>query len=567
MKKLRFIELWLLSQKEKKARVENLSDDAIAVVADNEYGKSSLVKALYATLGAEPGKTPDVWRFAQVISLLKFSIDGNVFNMLKSGSIYSLFDENGAMLWSVSGIVKGIGPQLNPMLDFQIELPIRNGDAVIPPPAFCFLPFYIDQDNSWNDTWESFSGLEMIPNYKNDIANFHAGIRPKEYYLAKAEKTAETRKKTEFLQERNALDRAVNRIKEKRNSFGIAFDPEVFSDRIELLLKEQNALQSAYDKVKSKVSELQSRRTVAFEEMEIARKILTELDADVKFVHDIAETEIVCPICNTVHKNDFANRYGLLNDAYACRAILEETKQRVAEFDKEIQKELRQVPKVESHIMRIASLLEETRGEVKLRDMLQDESERLVDETFLKEGASIDQDIGEIERKIEATDARMKEFDNAMRKKTILETYSTRMEQYCLRLGVTNVPPSLLKSIRPVINETGSSKPRLLLAYYYAILQTIEKHSTSCFCPIVVDTPLQQDQDPANAERMIQFAIDNRPKDSQLILATGSLHGVNWPGRVIAPSRKHSLLDEDQFETVLAHVLPFLNLAMNSTTP
>ena len=52
MKRLKFEELWLLSTKEKKARAESLSNEVTAVVADNEFGKSSLVKSLYATLGA-----------------------------------------------------------------------------------------------------------------------------------------------------------------------------------------------------------------------------------------------------------------------------------------------------------------------------------------------------------------------------------------------------------------------------------------------------------------------------------------------------------------------------------
>ena len=76
MKRLKFIELWLLSQKEKKARRENCNNETIAIVADNEYGKSSLVKALYAALGADPFKQTERWIEAQVTILLKFEIDG-----------------------------------------------------------------------------------------------------------------------------------------------------------------------------------------------------------------------------------------------------------------------------------------------------------------------------------------------------------------------------------------------------------------------------------------------------------------------------------------------------------
>jgi hypothetical protein len=563
MKRLKFEELWLLSTKEKKARAESLSNEVTAVVADNEFGKSSLVKSLYATLGAEPTKIPEAWTQAQVSSLLKFSIDGITYFMLRYGPIFVLFDEGKNKIWSATGITKGLAPKIAPMLDFNIELLTKSGEAASPIPAFCFMPFYIDQDKGWSEIWESFSGTGFVPNYKNDIANFHTGIRPKEYYAAKTIKAEASVELSSLRQDRSALNRAEARIKDKRSSIGIAFDPESFADRIESLLKEQNALQALFDAAKLKVSDLQSLRAMAFEEMDIAKKVLSELEADVKFIEKVEETEIHCPICNTVHKNDFSNRYGLMNDADACRAVYSESMKRVAELEISIQKEMRQVYGVQDRIAKINELLGESRGEIKLRDMLHDESERMVDHAFVVEGAEIDGQIGEVDRRISAADARMKEFDKAKHKKMVKDFYVERMLTFCKELGVTKIPDAALKSIRPTISEAGSSQPRLFLAYYYAILHTIAKFSTACFGPIVVDTPKQQDQDEKNAEAMIKFCIERRPIGTQLILASGSLHGVDVPGRTINPGIKSSLLDAAQFDAVRAFMTPFIDAAMD----
>lgn len=542
--------------------METISSEVTAVVAPNEFGKSSLLKSLYATLGAEPTKNPENWVQAQVISLLKFSIDNVSYFILRHGPIYALFDESRKLVWNANGITKGLAPQLNPLLDFNIELLNKSNELAAPVPALCFMPFYIDQDRGWTEIWESFSGTGMFSNYKTDIANFHTGIRPKEYYFAKSEKSEASPKLTELRQDRNALGRAEARMKKNRTTIGITFDPETFADRITQLMEEQNALQAQFDVVKGRVAELQSFRSMAINEMEIAKKVLSELESDVKFLEKLDAPEILCPICNTMHKNDFANHYGLLSDADACRTVYVESLARANDYGERIQRELRQVIGVEDRITRIGVILDEVRGEVKLRDMLSDESERMIDDAFAIESADIDKRIGGIEHLITIAEAKMKEFDKVMRKNEIRNFYSLKMAEFCNELGVSNIPANVLKSVRPTINVAGSSQPRLLLAYYFAILHTIAKYSTAFFGPIVVDTPKQQDQDEENAKAMIRFCIERRPKGTQLILATGSLHNVDVPGIVIEPDKQQSLLSSNQFETVQAFIVPFLNAAL-----
>ena len=559
MKRLKFLELWLLSTNEGRARNEKI-DDVTAVVAPNEFGKSSLVKSLYWTLGAEPRKVPDEWTAAQVVSLLHFSIDSTSFYMLRYGPLFSLFDGNRKLLWSVSGVTKGLAPALSELLSFNMEVLAKKGGEVLSPnPAMCFMPFYIDQDRGWTESWESFVGMDWVTTTKDDIANFHTGIRPKEYYAAKAEKAEASLEKSAAKQDRDALSRAEARIQGKRTTIGVAFDPLVFSDRIEALLFEQNALQKTFDDAKIKVGELQSLRAMAFEEMEVAKRVMGELEADAKFLESIDDPDIRCPTCNTVHRNDFGNRYGLLNDVEACHTIYGESLKRVSEYDSRIRTEVRNVTGIEEGVARISDLLAETRGDIKLEDMLRDESERLMDQAFATEGGVLDQLIGEIERRIDAAQATMREFDKPKHKKAIKDFYSARMRKFCTELKVTRAPETVFSKIRPVIKESGSSQARLFLAYYYAILHTIANFSTAFFGPIVIDTPKQQDPDDENARAMIQFCIEHRPNDAQVILATGSIHGVKIPGRIIEPGEKFLLLRKEQFDDVNKFMKPFIN--------
>ncbi|MCR9111385.1 MAG: hypothetical protein NXH94_21255 [Rhodobacteraceae bacterium] len=562
MKKLKFKRLWLLSNQEKKARVEDFSHAATAVVADNDFGKSSLIKSLYSSLGADPSRTPEAWKNAKVESLLEFEIDGNNYFILRQAGRFALFEQDGSLIWTASSIVKELGAKIGELLDFEIVTKLKGGSNAVPPPAFCFLPFYLDQEKGWVDTWASFSGLEMVSSYKDDITRYHTGIRPKEYYRAKALRDEAAAARNELAQERAALSKAKKRFSDKRKKIGIALDVGAFEDRIKALLKEQNGLQRSYDEIRGEIGQLQSQRTASQEEVEIAAKVLSELEADIKFSQKLSEAEIVCPVCSTVHENDFANRFGLHNDAEACRIVLVEARARVQRLDKDIDAKLRAIPALKKRIERIQEILEETRGGIKLGDMLRDESERIVDDTFEQEERSIDGDIGELNDKIVEAKKEMSSFDKKEHKKKIIKFYAGKLREFCSKLGVENVPTNMWGKIRPTIKETGNRAPRLLLAYNYAVLHTIHEFSTSCFCPIVVDTPLQQDPDPKNAEKMIRFAINDRPKGSQLVLATGSMQGVEFSGREINPETKEQLLRADQYEAVRMHMLPFLNAVL-----
>jgi hypothetical protein len=440
MKKLKFEKLWLLSTQERRARTESFDGDVTAVVADNEFGKSSLVKSLYATLGADPFRTPESWNNLKVTSLLRFSIDEIQYYMLRQGGHFAFFDAEQKLLWTADSIVKSLAPKVGALLDFKIELKAKYGAAAIPPPAFCFLPFYIDQDKGWTETWASFSGLGMIPRYHKDIAEFHTGIRPSEYYKAKVDRDSATVKRNELAQERAALQKAKKRFTDKKKTLGIALDVESFQDRIVALLSEQNALQSSYDDARNDVADLQALRSASQEEVEISARVLADLDKDIKFASSLTENEIVCPTCSTIHENDFANRFGLTNDADACRGILVASRADVLALDAKIQQRLKAIPLLDGRISKIKDILEETRGQIKLGDMLKDESQRLVDQTFVEEERDIDGDIGGINDLIIAASERMAGFTKAAHKKKITDFYSGRLRSFCRELSITDIP-------------------------------------------------------------------------------------------------------------------------------
>jgi hypothetical protein len=269
------------------------------------------------------------------------------------------------------------------------------------------------------------------------------------------------------------------------------------------------------------------------------------------------DAEIICPTCGTAHFNDFSNKFGLISDAESCRGFLFEVKQELVSIDQLISTEREKFHSFSEHINRINLILNEERGELKLRDLIEGESERLVDVAISQERQGIDARVGEQEIRSDKALEIMKSFEDRKFQKTIKDKYFHHMREFVSELNVPGLSEQNYKRIDCNIHETGSDLPRALLAYYYAFVHTMRGQSKSALCPLIVDSPVQQDQDPENAARIINFALNRVPENMQLVLGTVSLHGVKYDGHVIDTRDKLRLLSKSAFDEVSEIMKPY----------
>ncbi len=557
MKNLQFKRLLLLSEREKAAQLVKFDPKTTVVIGENDTGKSCLIKSIYSAFGAEPAVVNPTWRDAKADIFVEFAVDGVPHSILRSGNNFGLYDGDQKVVWSGSGVTRGIGPELARLLSFELMLPDRNGELLVPPPAFLFLPFYVDQDVGWTKNWSSFDKLQMFSNFRKDLANFHAGLRPNEYYQAKALKAAADRAREDWKTDRRALERASKRLRSGRTHLHFDLSPDKFGDQIDALVSECQLLQIEQDKVQRALAGLNSERAILVEQLVIAEHALADLDADYEFLRHESDDEIICPTCGTVHSNDFANKFSLIADVDTCRGFVIEVRREIEAKNGEIAAQKEKLHSFSGSIARINNILDERRGELKLRDLIEGESEKLMDVAFAEEEKEIDAKIGAEAMKSDEAAQTMKSFDDKKRQEGIKGFYLYYMNSFIQQLQVPNLSEKNYRSIDANIRETGSDLPRALLAYYFAFIHTMKRFSTSAFCPIVVDTPVQQDQDEVNAARMISFCLGQAPQGSQLILGTVGLHGVKYDGHVIETDKKNKLLKTELFDEVSEVLRPY----------
>lgn len=189
MKNLRFEKLELLSTTERKGRTVEFHPRLTVIIGENDVGKSSVIKSLYWAFGAPVRMHPE-WLKAKVKARVSFAIDGERFSIVRDGSSFGIFDEKGDLLIATRSVTSELGPFLAKMLDFGLVLPNRSGVTETPPPAYMFMPFYIDQDSGWKQSLESFDIRGQYKNPRKAVIEFHSGIRPNRYYELQAKKTA-----------------------------------------------------------------------------------------------------------------------------------------------------------------------------------------------------------------------------------------------------------------------------------------------------------------------------------------------------------------------------------------
>jgi hypothetical protein len=556
MKKLSFKKLWIVSDKEKRARVEEFSPTETLVTGANRTGKSSFIKSIYAALGADPKKNNDKWLSAEPKLLMEFEINSEINYTLRIGNNVAFFDSNRQLTARHYGVTKAAISWAK-LLDVEIQFPGKNG-LINPWPVALFLPFYIDQDTGLNDTWSSFLGLEAYSNHKDTIVEFHTGIKPKDYYVAKAKRDEFSSQHAEKTKEREHIDFAEKKLGMLTIDNDLRFSVDGFEEEINRYLILQNSFNEKREKVRLEIRELQGKRTALLQERQIAAATLKELEADVAYLNKIDTSELICPTCNTVHNVSFANTLRLNGDAETCRDYLADTDEGIRKVTTSIEKKTNSIRTFDSEIEEINQILSKKRGELSLRSLLEHESSRIASSKLHEEKEKIDIDIGIINQSIKIFEKAMKEAQSKELRAEILDYYQTKLRSFCNKLNISAPPENIFLKIRPLIDDTGSEFPRLVLAYHYAILHVVAKYTSAIFAPIVFDTAQHQDQDDENINAMIRFAFEQRPAGTQFIFGGVGTYDFEFNGRTINTINKGQLLDDEVYDLCKEQIAPFV---------
>lgn len=534
------------------------------IIGENDVGKSSVIKSIYWTLGAEASKVHPNWMEANIKALLTFIVDDVRYRVLRDRKSFSFFTDDGKLVFRANSVVKELAPFMAELLDFKLVLSNRDGEPETPPPAYAFLPFYIDQDNGWAKPLESFANLGQYSAYKKPVIEFHTGILPNEFYALEADKRQVQVRQREFLADRNVVQNAIEKVGLTVTFDGLELSTEGHETAIERLLVRLKQLRKDRRARAAKLAEILDQRVITDNQIATVRAALREIEKDIVFARDLPE-DILCPTCGTSHKNDFANRYSIIEDREACLQFISESSMKVQQLVKSAASLNADVRYADAAMAEIQTALYARHNDVTLADVVESKGRRIASDIFREQLDSLTNKILYLANEIKEIENKLDALKDRKRRDKIVAFYSSRMLSYLDRLHVSNYNVQEFTKLPARISETGSDLPRSILAYCLATLNTMNEFSTSFFGPIVIDSPNQQDQDAKNVGAMIDLIVNAVPDDAQVILGTVSLHDQTFAdAAIIEFTDKLQVLRADQFESVLATLQPFIDLAAGS---
>jgi len=360
--------------------------------------------------------------------------------------------------------------------------------------------------------------------------------------------------------ERRTIGKAVAKLGLEADFSGLELTLADHEEAIEGLLVRLKDIREVRQRRAAQLAEVLDQRSALDSQVRIAKQAISELEKDAKFAASLDSAEILCPTCGTVHQNDFANRFGILDDREACFEFLTRSHQEMRKLSEVVLQAQFEVRDADKTIAEIQGQLDEKRGAVSLRDVIEMEGRRAAAGLFDEQLRDLDEQIGNFASRISDIEDKQDTFKDKSRREKIESFYAQLMLRYLKQLDVAAIDHAVVSKINGRISDTGSDQPRAVLAYDLALLRTIYEFEGSFTAPMVLDSPNQQDQDSANVAAMIRLIISERPETGQTILGTVSMHGVEVKdGDVVEFDQKLSVLRAEEFDVMNDRMQPFFD--------
>lgn len=564
MRTFQFESISLLSHRDKKARKVSFHPHRNLIQGENHTGKSSLVKHLFVALGAKPLGTLEQWD-PQTVSAVRFKVDSESYIVVHHNGTRSLYDSSGKLIKATDSHAVW-AEAFAALVGFKLMLiSKKTGGGSLADPACFFLPFYIDQDGSWREKWDTFPATMQYAAPVRSILEYFSGIKPAEYYELKSEYGAVSKEADARTSEIKLLERARGRLNQTLPVGAVKLSEIGFEEEIRQLTAEANELNGLQETLRAKCVREGELVASIDKQIQVAFSSLREYAGDQKYLANTADPhEIVCPTCGAEHEQSFLHYLGYAEDARILEELTRTLQKDLVAARRKLESTNGELQSLRGNYARINEILERKRGELRFQEVVESHGAHAAHRAFDAEREQISGELADWNTKLAEIAARLSALADKERTKRIVSAFR---EAYSLARKALNVPdpagnPSLIN--RP--NRSGSGGPRLLLAYYAALWKVCHGEQLGMSIPVVIDSPNQQDQDDLNLHVVLGFIADSLPASMQLIVCV-TKHSDTQLDKTIIFDKKYSMLLPEYYDEVESDVGPLyrqMNMALLS---
>ncbi len=511
---------------------------------DNHVGKSSLLKSLYFAMGAEVD-FDNVWNKNTKLYVVEFYIDEIKFSVARWQKAFALFRETELILTTKS-VSRDLARKFEKIFSFAVYMANKKTNKIeLAPPAFTFMPYYIDQDRGWSGLYESFSNIDQYK--KSDRIKslyYHLGIY--------------TRSTVELMAKRDTLKDKIEQLKAEEEKSRITIEslyaeiqnllPADSIEELErnlIIPKERiSLLVSRIGETRNKIQSLETALYQHEHQLEVIQEYRKIKDG--VSVREDRDKINICPKCGYSFDEEIysivRSNYNLQNEDYMYKQI----EQIISSITSELEKYK------ESYV----SLMDELKQQEQAYDEKQDSYEVYLRQRGLQDSVRhFTEQLGENVYEQEEHGREIKEIDKELRKlpnkKEVEENYIENVRLNIIKLDAWNSAyEGNIKLLKP-IKAQGTLENKIILAQMIGLFQTMQYFRTNTILfPFVVDSPRAKEASHTSSKDIIKliFEMDYLP---QVILATVDYsdfeNEMKRRAKVTVLSEKRKLLNDDTY--------------------
>ena len=545
MKEMYFDNILIADIVEKTAHFHKFEKGVNVVTSqDNHVGKSSLLKSLYFAMGAEVD-FDNVWNKNTKLYVVEFYIDEIKFSVARWQKAFALFRETELILTTKS-VSRDLARKFEKIFSFAVYMANKKTNRIeLAPPAFTFMPYYIDQDRGWSGLYESFSNIDQYK--KSDRTKslyYHLGIY--------------TRSTVELMAKRDTLKDKIEHLKAEEEKSRITIEslyaeiqnllPADSIEELErnlIIPKERiSLLVSRIGETRNKIQSLETALYQHEHQLEVIQEYRKIKDG--VSVREDRDKIHICPKCGYSFDEEIysivRSNYNLQNEDYMYKQI----EQIISSIASELEKYK------ESYV----SLMDELKQQEQAYDEKQDSYEVYLRQRGLQDSVRhFTEQLGENVYEQEEHGREIKEIDKELRKlpnkKEIEENYIENVRLNIIKLDAWNSAyEGNIKLLKP-IKAQGTLENKIILAQMIGLFQTMQYFRTNTILfPFVVDSPRAKEASHTSSKDILKliFEMDNLP---QVILATMDYsdfeNEMKRRAKVTVLSEKRKLLNGDTY--------------------
>ena len=525
---LSFKQLTIVSNSQKSANQFNFHPKYNLITGDNNsIGKSTLAKLLLWTLGCSTHHDP-TWKSFDIRALLVFNVGTSEYVVGRYNDI--IYIKQPSKGWQKFEKITGAYSKLfAEIVGFKVLLPNKKDTIKLetPPPAYYFLPFYIDQESSWTQTWSGFTNLQQYANWKPVVIKYHTGYINSEHFKILEEISKNQFEKKSVEEKVKTIETSINVINEYLPTSPkiIALTASQLQDLYQKVNEDLTTLQQQQEDFFKKISELNADKIYFQSQLDLALIASQELEKDYQFsVENIEYESISCPICGTKHDNSLVNRASILADKVEAERQIETIKNKLVVLDKKLLKNNETLNEIDIEIQLIHEKYNRSfsTNEISQPNIIEEIATSTIHNRVQK---TIEDGLIQIKKYDSEIRSSKKEQTNLLTKEErgkLDSNFKLSLSSYIEKLDATAVNLSNISSSSDYSKMHGNGgaaeSTRGLLAYYYAVLKQIYNAQNEVFAPIIIDTPNQQEQADFNYSKIINFIIQHTPNSAQLFI-------------------------------------------------